>query len=379
MGDIKLTCDETPMAWPSNMDPADVPVCTTCALNLTAFASGSLQILTRRFSSASAASSAAGDGVNIEESSTVAADFRGQRYSLEEVVFHMPGLHIFPGQTEVYPAEVHIHLHTNSAPQRFLTVVVPVSHRVNGPGTDWFAAAAAQPDPAAQRPNLTSILSPGSRAIVFLGPDLRGRTADAPAPAANCNSTDERQFFLVMTPANIRAMDLERIPREGSLSTDPRNMPAQGVKAAHRVPRDRLLKATLMAVPGVAPLSSNSAKPQEQQNTELECQPLQIREGRNVVDTSDGTIDLATLLGYRPSNGPNTPGTGMPTIYGPFMIGWFFLVWFVTYLGIFLADRLFYNFVWALRFTELREHSVIKLIFYLVVSAITAFIAIFFV
>ena len=84
-------------------------------------------------------------------------------------------------------------MRTMAAPFRYITIVVPVSHMVQGIGSDYFAAMAAQPDPAATRPTLDTLFSGSSKVIQYQGPDIRGRTGDVSSP---CSTTGERQFLL---------------------------------------------------------------------------------------------------------------------------------------------------------------------------------------
>jgi hypothetical protein len=291
-----LTCDETPLAWPSSVAAGDLRNCTSCGILVLAPQSGSLQILTRR------QGGGVGDGVNIDEASSIGADYRGQRYTYVESIFHTPGLHVFPGEKDVYPAEYHIHFQTYAQPYRALTVVIPVSHRSNDKpldaGIDYFAATAAQPDPNATRPTLSTLLPPGTPIIQYAGPDIRGRTADVPT-TPDCDAPMERQFLLVQKVVGIRASDLERIPREGSLSTDVRDLPAPGVKpVVKQISRDRLLATALMAEPGIlgegqswGGVVNDSAAP-----TELSCKPLKVVNGRDVVDVSGTWTDITSLL-----------------------------------------------------------------------------------
>ena len=79
MSDIRLTCDETPLAWPSTVGVDDLTKCGSCGFRMLTSQPGSLQVLTRRQGSA-----AAGDGVNIEEDPALGVDYRGQRYTYEE-------------------------------------------------------------------------------------------------------------------------------------------------------------------------------------------------------------------------------------------------------------------------------------------------------
>lgn len=298
MSSIKLTCDETPMTWPSSASLDDIQTCGTCGIRVYADTPGSLQVLTRRQGNGT------GDGVNIEENTSIGADYRGQRYALEEAVLHVPGLHIFPGNKEVYPAEYHIHMRTFSQPQRALTLVLPVTHRdlaSTAPGQDYFAVVAARPDPAATRPALGTLLTPGTQMLQYQGPDIRGRTGATPTtPACDPDVGQERQFLLVLgAPLRIRATDLERIPREGSLSTDPRDLPAPGVRPTTTLPRDRLRRCVVLASPGilgstVAPLTDT---PVPTPTNELECKPLKVVNGQDVIDVSGQAVSITDLLG----------------------------------------------------------------------------------
>lgn len=343
--DALLTCAETPLAWPSSVDLSDIKVSKTSALNIFAPAAGSLQILTRR-------QGGAGDGVNIEESPTVGADFRGQRYSLEEVIFHTPGLHVFPGQTAVYPAELHIHMRTFSAPQRGITVVVPVSHLVDPsqPGQAYFAAAAAQPDPAGTRPVLTSLLPPGTPLLIYRGPDIRGRTADTPTTDQCAADAGKRDFVLVLDVAFIRAMDLERIPREGSLSTDPRDLPAPGIAPTETLLRDRIVRTMTLAKPGLPAVFKDTPAPTPQETTEMECKPVTVVNGRDVIDMNGKAVDLAKLLGFDVSGGPASGEASSGG--GNTDLAHKVLLFFGTAIGLLIADALINALVWKTCFLE---------------------------
>jgi hypothetical protein len=279
---MSLTAEETPLAWPGTVAITDLRTCTTCAIQISSPKPGTLQILTRR------AGDGHGDGVNIEEETVLlSATYRGQSYSLEEAVFHVPGLHVFPGQTAPYPAEYHIHMRTDTAPKRFITIVFPVSHLVTGVGSDYFAAATSNVDMQtfSSNPTLASLFTPGTQMIQYQGPDIRGRTAASPEPL-DPTSTAERQCLLMLQPLQIRASDLERIPREGSLSTSPEDLPAPGVAPTKQVLRSRVIGYAVLATPGVPTdsdvgpvgVSTATANP-----VELECKPLKVIDGRDYV------------------------------------------------------------------------------------------------
>ena len=355
MSDIRLTCEETPLAWPASISIEELKTCKTCGIHIHAPHPGSLQLLTRRQSEGS------GDGVNVDESISVGADYRGQRYALDEAIFHTPGLHKFPGQKELYPAEYHIHMRTASAPQRYITIVVPVSHMVSkhNPGTAYFAAMKAKPDATAVRPTLESLfdISGDIKILQYQGPDIRGRTGDEPEPEDVCKSYTERQFLLVLNVAHIRATDLERIPREGSLSTDPRDLPAPGVSPKKTIVRDRLLRSAVLAVPGVLkPKKESTTKAVTTATTtgekELECKPVKVVNGRDVIDISGKSVDIMALLGLEKKNGLGaTEDSKKPvestltkyTSHAMFFVG--------TIVGLLLSD-FFIGLLWGIFFTE---------------------------
>jgi hypothetical protein len=365
MVDTILTCPETPLAWPPSVALEDVPLCTTCSLIPHISQSGSLQILTRR------QGNGVGDGVNIEEATSIGIDYRGQRYTYDEAIFHVPGLHVFPGQSSPYPAEYHIHFYTLTEPQRAITIVIPVSHMVTGPGVDYFAACAAQPDPSSTRPMLSTLLPPGST-VSYRGTDIRGRTASDPTTPA-CSSTNERIFILVLQPVQIRASDLERIPREGSLSTDPRDLPAPGVEPSQAVTRDRLMMTVVATPQGILAVGSPVPKPSNGEATirEMECKPLEVVDGRDVINVNGQTIDIKKLLDISGSAGAAGKKADEPMY--PWMHA---VIFFVAILGgIFLTDYIATKVFWNTFFTSsplLNQWEPFKIYIYLGIAATAA-------
>lgn len=354
MSAIALTCGETPLAWPKNVDLSVLNTCTTCGIKVYAPNPGSLQILGRR------QQGGVGDGVNVEESMSVGADYRGQRYTYEEAIFHVPGLHVYPGQDKPYPAEYHVHMKTVSKPERSITLVFPVSHLIKqGPGSDYFATAAAKPDPTVAAPTLESILPPDAILFQYQGPDIRGRTRDTPTPEFNCTSEEERQFLLVGTPISVRASDLERIPREGSLSTDPRDLPAPGVAPTQQLSRARVMECVSLAQPGIlldaTPAQTTQALVSGSGETkEMECKPLKVVDGRDVIDVNGQEVDLQTLLqGGSASGTPMLGGVLGKTSTGVAQTtatstDWLMVLGGIVglFLGLLLANYLF-DFVWG--------------------------------
>ena len=367
MSDITLTCDESPLNWPPNVDLADVIVTKTSAIRFFPSEPGPLQILTRRQGGGE------GDGVNILESNTVGADYRGQQYNLDEVIFHAPGLHVFPGMTSPYPAELHIHMETapNVVPKRSITVVVPASHLIDGPGEAYFAATQAQPDPAAVRPTLASAIAPVSDVLQIRGPDLRGRTAANPTTEA-CTSLDEHTFLLVLTVSHIRAADLDRIYTQGSLSTDPRDLPASPMPLAKKVSADRLLRITTRASPGIGsgsgtgsvvkgPTAATGVK-------ELECKPVKVVNGRDVIDEDGVPLDVYKLLGIS----GETLSDGTDTSVTVMAAGSYILTFLGLLFGLLIADAICTSFVWKWWFlpgTIVEEPAKIWLFLFIALSA----------
>ena len=350
---VHLTCEETPLAWPESVSLSDLSVNgkpdKECGIILKSPTPGSLQILTRR------AGSGVGDGVNIQESVGLSADYRGQRYALEEAIFHAQGLHVFPGRKEKYPAEYHIYMRTTREPIRYITVVFPVSHHeTHGRGADYFAATTSRPD-ASPKPTFETLLS-ASDFVQYQGPDLRGRTkANRTTPA--CTSKDERQYLLILNVLQIRAKDLNRIYSEGSLSTDARDWPAPGAEALTQVPRDRLIRAAVHASPGILmddkrkPEAKPPVKPQVKEGfvgeaKEQTFKPIKVVDGRPTLDMSGTSVDVRTIFGLDSDVTP-VDASALKTldtvIVGTSVIS--------AVLGIAFADYVVLPFFWGLFFT----------------------------
>lgn len=368
--DIRLTCAETPLAWPAAVKLSDLNPCSTCGIKIFAPQSGSLQVLTRR------QGDGVGDGVNVDEFVGIGADYRGQRYSFEEAIFVSPGVHVLPETTGVFAAEYHIHLKTLTAPIRAVTLVIPVSHQVAAdPVTEaYFASIRAKPEPSATRPTLMTLLTPGTPVLQYQGPDVRGRTADVDS----CNATeshDERQFLLVLRAVFINPRDLERIPREGSLSTDPRDLPAQGPKATTSVSKERLLRCSVLATPGIlgtslAPASPPSVSPSSSPpltDAEMTCEPLKVVDGRDVIDRGGKQVDILKLLGIEGEDTPTKASDQktLKTVAGV-------LMFFGTFIGLLIADFIF-GYCWTAVFNKnvgdrLTQWTTLKLLWFFGIS-----------
>jgi hypothetical protein len=296
-----LTCAETPLAWPSGIKVEELPPQKTIGIRVIAPLPGPLTLEPRP----------ARDGVTVNEASNIGADYRGQRYSIDEAVFHVPGLHVFPGQKSVYPAEYHIHFTTFTAPTRSLTLVIPVSHKVTGAGQDYFASLAATADPAATRPTLETLLKVGDDVLQYRGPDIRGRVGGDQPDKCDTDITKEMQFLLVQTPCQIRAADLERIPREGTtrgviVANDTAEMPFPGIAAKARLTRDRIVRTVVLARPGIlGPAVATPSPPLGPGGqSEYMCQPLEVVDGQDVIATGTGSYQpLSDVLGLSGSRG----------------------------------------------------------------------------
>jgi hypothetical protein len=308
-----LTCAETPLAWPTGINVEELPPQKTIGIRVSAPLPGPLTLEPRP----------ARDGITVNEAMNIGADYRGQRYAIDEAVFHVPGLHIFPGKKAVYPAEYHIHFTTFSTPVRSLTLVIPVSHTVtDGSGEDYFASMAAVADPAATRPTLETLLKVGGDVLQYRGPDIRGRVGGDQPDTCDTDVTKEMQFLLIQTPCKIRAADLERIPREGTtrgviVANDTASMPYPGIAPKARLTRDRLLRTVVLARPGILgpatatsaistepPLGPGGGQDLPSLASEYTCRPLQVVDGQDVVaDSSTGGYQtLAQVLGLAPSS-----------------------------------------------------------------------------
>jgi len=357
MSATTLSCKETPLKWPSNVSLEQVTTCSTCGIRVFSNGPGSLQILTRR-------QGGIGDGVNIIEDNGLGADYRGQLYVYEESIFHAPGLHVFPGQSTPYPAEYHIHMRTapNVTPARGITIVVPASYMVEGPGKEYYAAMRSSI--ADFRPSISTLLPPGSDILQYQGPDIRGRSKENLTPEA-CSSEYERQFLLVLRVSHINAADINRIYTEGSLSTDLRDWPAPGPYPTENIPTDRLLTKVVLAKPGILGSPVKKTKKEVKRTSELECKPLKIVDGKTAVDVSGKTIMLGDL--YKKSQGGEGTGSaGLPI--------WAKLAMFVMifFLSILFWDWVFTLLLWNTIFdaqsTNLQKWTNMKLLAIIVIT-----------
>ena len=356
MSNIKLTRDETPLAWPYTIPLSDIKTCGSCGIKVISSNPGSLQIQSRR------SGSGVGDGVTIDESKNAGADYRGQRYRLEEAIFHSPGLHVFPGQKVIYPAEYHLHFITGPdvEPKRAVTLVIPIDHNIEGPERPYFAAMKANPGANDTRPTLESLLAKLDGPILqYQGPDIRGRVKKGGAPE---KKEVERQFLLVLKVASIRPSDLERIPSIDGSYTDPRKLPAPGVEPKIKaLSRDRIALTTVLAAPGLlynTPASVLNAKAIK----ELEIKPIKEVDGRIVVDISGKPVDIKALLGLsedKSDKGGSKGGISDPTFIIMILIN-VLAIFFGFLIGVQLSDM---TWRWFFKGDQLKEWEPLKIYF----------------
>jgi len=365
----RLTCAETPLDWPESSELTDLINCNTCGIHLSSEQPGAMKLLTRR------QGGGVGDGISIDLGNAgITADYRGTRYFYDQSIIHIPGVHIFPGQKDVFPAEVHIHLVSVTQPTSHVTVCIPADHRLAGKGAEFFTALTSKPDPTIRMPRLESILPVGADILQYRGPTIIGRTRDTPTPDT-CSSTVEHMFLLVLTPVQINAADMERIQREGSLSTDYRDLPAPGIPHDNKTKVDatRLKSVATVAHPGLlgpvdAPSNGLGASAS---GKELECKPVKVVGGRDVIDENGKTLDIYTLLGI---SGEDVSGSAVDKQSMTVVIG--VIVFFGVLIGIIIADA-FFGLLWIVFFHsgEYATWEPLKIWFFLLIAFICGCIA----
>lgn len=346
MSGAYLPCDQSPLHWPSSVDLKELNTCDICAIELVAPFAGPLEVVSRN------TGDGVGDGVSIIEHPSVTMYYKHQQYSIEDTVFHTPGLHIFPGETRVYPAEYHIHMKAVSAPIRYVTLVIPASHRVpeNQVTEAYFAAMRKPTNPSKETPALeTLIAAVSSNVLQYLGPDLRGRVYSN-RDMSGCVLKEERQFFLVTKPAYIKASDLERIPREGSTFINNAYIPPLPVRSAEPLKkslRDDIMRRVILATPGFAPHKKEAATVEAFEDvrkpaTDASGNPLRLVRGNELVDVSGHPITLRELLGklYDNTDGELAPDTSE---LNGILVGVSVLV---TAIGFLIADSLIAGWIW---------------------------------
>ena len=257
----KLSCDETPLAWPPSVALSDIKVTNASGIKIRSAIPGTLRATTRRHGGV-------GDGVNIAEDSGITVDYRGQTYVYKEAIFHSPGLHRFPGQGDIYPAEYHLHMHTGSAPERDITIVIPLKMiSAENRGTDNYFRYVGK---EGNKPTIMSLITFDADTLNFQAPDVRGRTAANPT-TANCSNNSENQFILVLTPGFISAADITRIQD----STIPPGSGLLGDKPAPRIAPTvttvdpyKIKKNVVLARPGII-----NPNPPPTRETLPDCKP----------------------------------------------------------------------------------------------------------
>jgi hypothetical protein len=120
------------------------------------------------------------------------------------------------------------------------------------------------------------------------------------------------------------------------------------------VPRDRLLRIASVASPGLLGSSSATASSSATSPAtinELECKPVKVVNGRDVIDEGGKAVDIYTLLGISGETVPE--GTDTATVMNAGRFGTMFIG---VIMGLLFADWLFGN-VWSWFFTGQRVET----------------------
>jgi hypothetical protein len=138
-------------------------------------------------------------------------------------------------------------------------------------------------------------------------------------------------------------------------------MPAPGVRpTVKQLPRDELLRKAVLADPGIVLKKAKGSKAKAtakatdkaaavKDSTEIECKPVKVVDGRDVVDVNGKATDLLTLLGLAPAA---TDASGSAADVAGFASGASKFTFFIgTLMGILLADFVFSH-IWNYFFLE---------------------------
>ena len=111
------------------------------------------------------------------------------------------------------------------------------------------------------------------------------------------------------------------------------------------MPSDRLLKAAVLANPGVL-VSKESVGAKASKKMELECKPVEVVNGRDVIKTSAGSVDIKKLLGLDTADEAGARAASSANMgYAQSAVAFF-----STLLGLIFADWLL-GFLWPLYFS----------------------------
>jgi hypothetical protein len=157
------------------------------------------------------------------------------------------------------------------------------------------------------------------------------------------------------------------------LSTDPRDLPAPGVAPKKAVTRDHLIRVAVLADPGILTAKKTDiTKPEETGSTEMECKPVKVVNGRDVIDVSGKAVDIRKLLGLpEPGDDQEKPSAAYNAIQSYARHA---LMFFGTMMGLLLSDYIVGK-VWSLFFlpsARLEQWEPLKLWIFLSIALTAA-------
>jgi hypothetical protein len=121
---------------------------------------------------------------------------------------------------------------------------------------------------------------------------------------------------------------------------DARFMPAATVphNSRTKVSKDKLTRIATLAVPGIRGSTTVGGAATPAPTKELECKPVKVVDGRDVIDVSGVNVDIYTLLGLGPD-----PAVSVSVDSGDTMMYWghFVSAFIGVIAGLLIMDFLF--------------------------------------
>ncbi len=196
IADDYFTCAESPVWFSADFKLEQLPICNSCTIRIIADLPGPGKL------------TESPDGFILDESPVAVLRINGHDHTLLESRLLISGCHRLPGRTEPESMEIQFYFRSIKKLDQYQCLSIPVMK--GSVGNPYFTTLGL--GVTANRPTLTSLISPNSELYQYLGADVRGRTRETPRPPKQCDPVLSKITYNVLTsPAIINQSDFDRI------------------------------------------------------------------------------------------------------------------------------------------------------------------------
>jgi hypothetical protein len=184
---LGLACDETPFYPPKGSTSKNIPSCDSCRLVFSAPVVGSKTISVR----------SGKDGLSVDESALTELEFNTSKYNLYDTVLWKEGAHRDFKKKTVYDLEMNLYLRDAFNPSKLAAIAIPIT--INDKTPNLYFEEMMKQDPSLRSHSLEKLIGPG-QVLIYKGMDLRGRNADKPYAASQCQSATASVLWFILPP-----------------------------------------------------------------------------------------------------------------------------------------------------------------------------------